>query len=62
MGGRMAIEDYNELTQLIVNHIIDIPEGLSAKELMSWLKGYAQCQNDVIELIMKLKKGAAQKP
>jgi len=50
-------ECYDEITKRIVDKIIEVPEGLDARGLMQWLKGYAQAQNDVIEIIMDLKKG-----
>lgn len=55
----MAITElgYNEIIQRIVDHIIEIPEGMTAAELMNWLKGYGQAQNDIIRIIMDLKKG-----
>ena len=47
---------YNEITERIVSRMIEVPEGLTAQELIHWLKGYSQCQNDIIEIIMELKK------
>lgn len=49
-------EDYDEITKRIMEKLVDIPEDLDARQLMQWLKGYAKAQNDVIEIIMDIKK------
>lgn len=57
----MTVEEYDRITKLIVDHIIEIPEGLNAVQLIQWLNGYAKAQDDIIELIMTLKKEVVQK-
>lgn len=32
----------------------DVPWELDVNELVAWFKGYAQCQNDILEIIQRV--------
>ena len=46
---------YDAIISRIVNRVVEPPNGKTTYELTAWLAGYAKCQNDVLEIIGKLK-------
>lgn len=52
----ISVEDCNEIIQKIVNHDIIPPEKATAEQLIQWLKGYSQGQDDAIQAIVEIKK------
>lgn len=46
---------YDQIVERIVNRTVQPPNGKTAYELTAWMTGYATCQNDVLEIIGKLK-------
>ena len=53
-GGLTSI-GYNYIIDQIVNRKVQPPKEMYTMELSAWLTGYAKCQNDIIDIINKLK-------
>ena len=53
-GGLTSI-GYNYIIDQVVNRKVQPPEEMYTMELRAWLTGYAKCQNDIIDIINKLK-------
>ena len=53
-GGLTSI-GYNYIIDQVVNRKVQPPEEMYTMELSAWLTGYAKCQNDIIDIINKLK-------
>lgn len=48
---------YTFLVDAIINRAVEPPQGFTSDQLCAWLTGYAKCQNDILELIDKFRKG-----
>lgn len=46
---------YDMIFERIVNRTVQPPDDMTVEMLNAWLTGYAKCQNDVLEIIGKLK-------
>ena len=46
---------YDMIFDRIVNRAVQPPDDMTVEMLNAWLSGYAKCQNDVLEIIGKLK-------
>lgn len=46
---------YDQIVERIVNRTVQPPDDMTVEMLNAWLTGYAKCQNDVLEIIGKLK-------
>lgn len=46
---------YDNITDRIINRIVQPPFDMNCSELNAWLNGYATCQNDILEIIGQLK-------
>lgn len=46
---------YDMIIERIVNRTVQPPDDMTVEMLNTWLTGYAKCQNDVLEIIGKLK-------
>lgn len=56
MSEELTKAGYSLIIDKIVNREIDPPHGLGAVELLNWCSAYAQCQNDILDIIMKLRE------
>lgn len=45
---------YDQIIEQIVNRTVQPPNDMTVEMLNAWLKGYATCQNDILEIIGKL--------
>lgn len=54
-NGEYIVDRYNAIIKDITEHVISVPE-LPAKDMIHWLRGYQQAQNEVIEIISRYKK------
>ena len=53
----MTDTGYKMVIDRIVNRQVVPPTDLSIRELSVWLNAYAQCQNDILDVIETLRKG-----
>ena len=49
--------DYKYIRDKIMNRSVDPPKDLTLGLLQGWLTGYAQCQQDILEVIDQIEKG-----
>lgn len=52
---------YTQIIDKIKNRNVDVPTDKNVTELMGWMTGYATCQNDIIDILMELRKGSGQR-
>ncbi len=50
--------NYEALLYRILNRKVVPPTDKDCYQLNSWLQGYAQCQNEIVDLITALKESA----
>ena len=55
MSEELTKAGYSLIIDRIVNRKINPPQGLDAAELLNWCSAYAQCQNDILGIIEKLR-------
>ena len=53
----LTTQGYDNIIDRIVNRIVKPPEELTANELCIWCNAYAECQDNIIDIINKLKEG-----
>ena len=46
---------YDQIIERIINRMVQPLDDMTVEALNAWLTGYATCQNDVLEIIGKLK-------
>ena len=46
---------YDMIFDRIINRTVQPPDDMTIEMLNAWLTGYATCQNDVLEIVGKLK-------
>ena len=51
----LTMMGYDLIIDKIVNRTVEAPEGLTARELLIWMNAYADCQDDILDIIEKLK-------
>lgn len=55
MSEELTKAGYSLIIDRIVNRKIDPPQGFDADGLLNWCAAYAQCQNDILDIIEKLR-------
>ena len=53
--GELTKNGYELVIDKIVNRTLDPPKGLNVFELNTWLNAYAECQKDIIDILIKLR-------
>lgn len=56
MSDELTKAGYSLIIAKIVNRKVYPPQGLDAVELLNWCSAYAQCQNDIVDIIKKLRE------
>ena len=46
---------YDDIVNRIINRTVQPPTDKTCFELNAWLQGYAECQNNILEIIGQLK-------
>ncbi len=54
MSEELTKVGYSMIIDQIVNREVEPPEGLDAVGLLNWCTAYAQCQDDILDIIEKL--------
>lgn len=47
---------YDQIVEHIVNRTVQPPNDITVEMLNTWLTGYATCQNNILDIIVKLKE------
>lgn len=55
MSEELTKVGYSLIIDRIVNRKVEPPKGLDAIGLLNWCSAYAQCQNDILDIIEKLR-------
>jgi hypothetical protein len=55
---QLTQHNYETIISRIVNRRVTPPTDKDCYQLNNWLQGYAQCQNDIIDIITLLKETA----
>jgi len=55
MSEELTKAGYSLIIDKVVNRKVDPPQGLDAVGLLNWCSAYAQCQNDILDIIEKLR-------
>ena len=56
MSERLTKMGYDQIIERILNKAVDPPNGKTYTELTAWMNGYANCVNNVIDIILKMKE------